>query len=387
MLALDKASLTSSIKAEAHRLGFDLVGITSPEPPRHLDVYRRWIAQGCHGGMAYLATERALDRRADPRLTLPECESILVLGFNYLPQAPSAKPESGYAQIAAYARGEDYHDVLVQRLEALVNTIEEMLQAPVPNRIYTDTGPILERELAQRAGLGWIGKNTCLINPEIGSHILLAEVFLGISLQVDAPFFDDRCGTCTRCIDACPTSCIRHDRTIDARQCISYLTIEEKAAIPSPLRPAVGDWLFGCDICQQVCPWNSRFAKPTRDPSFQPRQFLAEPDPKPFLALTPEGWRDPLLGSPLLRSKRRGLIRNAVIVAANTGDIAAIPQIAHLLECDEESLIRAHAAWALGQMDDERSKVSLANAREVEKDPEVKAEIEAALAKLNPDSS
>lgn len=382
---LDLASLTLSIKAEARRLGFDLVGITSPEPPRHLDAYQRWIAQGCHGGMTYLAKERALHRRADPRLILPECESILVLGVNYLPQAASISPESGHAHIAAYARGEDYHDVLVRRLKELVTFIEETLQEPVPNRIYTDTGPILERELAQRAGLGWIGKNTCLINPRLGSNILLAEVFLGISLQMDAPFVEDRCGTCSRCIDACPTSCIRPNRTIDARQCISYLTIEEKGAIPSPLRPAIGEWLFGCDVCQQVCPWNSRFAKPTKDTAFQPRPFLAEPDPKPILELTPEHWKDPLRGSPLLRSKRRGLIRNAAVVAANTGDTAAIPQLAQLLQHDEESLIRSHAAWALGQMGDERSKALLEGACETEKEPEVKAEIKAALANLPPD--
>ncbi len=385
MPELNAASLTISIKAEAHRLGFDLVGITNPEPPRHLDAYQRWIAQGCHGGMAYLASERALHRRADPRLILPECESILVLGVNYLPQAASITPESGHAQIAAYARGEDYHDVLVRRLERLVSYIEETLQEPVPNRIYTDTGPVLEREFAQRAGLGWIGKNTCLINPKLGSHILLAEVLLGISLQIDAPFSEDRCGTCSRCIDACPTSCIRPDRTIDARQCISYLTIEEKGTIPSALRPAVGDWLFGCDVCQQVCPWNNRFAKPTKDTAFQPRPFLSEPDPKPILELTPERWQEPLRGSPLLRPKRRGLIRNAAIVAANTDDTAAIPQLAHLLQHDEESLIRSHAAWALGQVDAENSKALLEGARETEKEPEVKAEIEAALANLPPD--
>ena len=387
MAALDKTSLTLSIKAKARRLGFDLIGITSPEPPEHLETYKRWIAQGCHGGMAYLASERALHRRADPRLILPECESILVLGTNYLPKATSTNPESVPAQIAAYAQGEDYHDVLVQRLKVLVSYVEEVLQKPVPNRIYTDTGPILERELAQRAGLGWIGKNTCLINPKLGSYILLAEVFFGISLQFDAPFVEDRCGACSRCIDACPTSCIRPDRTIDARQCLSYLTIEEKGAIPSHLRPAIGDWLFGCDVCQQVCPWNIRFAKPAEDTAFQPRPFLEEPDPKPILELTQERWQDNLHGSPLLRPKRRGLIRNAAVVAANTGDVAAIPQLADLLHHDKEHLIRSHAAWALGQMGDERSKALLEDAWDKETEPDVRAEIEAALANLSPKPS
>ena len=213
--------------------------------------------------MGWMGTGRNRQRRANPKLILPECQSILMLGIAYSP-APQPPISRGDGQVASYAWGDDYHDVLPERLQAIVTFIEAQVGHSVPNRWYTDTGPILEREIAQRAGLGWIGKNTCLINPNSGSYFLLAEIFLGIELPPDDPITSDHCGTCTRCIEACPTNCILPNRTIDANRCISYLTIEEKGPIPVDLRPQMGNWVFGCDVCQQVCPWNLTICMPHR---------------------------------------------------------------------------------------------------------------------------
>lgn len=287
MSVTNTQELTASIKTEAHRLGFDLVGVTEPSPPPHLDVYRHWLTAGRHGGMAYLASERALQPRADPRLILPECKSILVVAANYLTQPSQPSVGQIRARVAAYALGDDYHDVLLKRLDHLAAFIEVQVNQSVPNRIYTDTGPILERELAQRAGLGWIGKNTCLINPQIGSYFILGELLLGIQLEPDPPFSSDRCGSCTRCIDACPTACILPDRTLDARRCISYLTIEEKGNIPANLRSLIGSWLFGCDICQQVCPWNSRLRRPNQRSVFSTALLAHAAQRRAFLVISP----------------------------------------------------------------------------------------------------
>lgn len=376
MTNLSTQDLTARVKAEAKRIGFDLVGVTGPAPPPHLDVYHQWLAEGQHGGMNYLANERALKRRSDPLRILPECQSILTVAINYLPEDQEYTKNT--PRIAAYAQGDDYHDVLIERLEQLAAFIGTQAGGSVPHRVYTDTGPLLEREFAQRSGLGWIGKNTCLINPSHGSYLLLAELLLGVQLEPDAPFKEDHCGTCTRCIDACPTSCITPDRTIDARLCISYLTIEHKDFVPHELREKIGDWLFGCDICQQVCPWN-RFSLPTKDPAFQTRSFLKPPDIEHFLNLTPGCWVQPLHGSPLLRPRRRGLVRNAAIVVGNHRDQTAIPRLTELLRHDAEHLVRGHAAWALGQIGGTSARIALGEAKETETDPFVLDEIEAAF--------
>jgi epoxyqueuosine reductase len=345
-------SLKEAIKDEARRLGFPLAGVTSPEPPPHLSTFERWLEAGRHGEMGYLADERARFRRADPRAILPECKSILVLA------APYADPLSALAsegpdpapsgRVAAYAWGDDYHSVFPPRLQELVAFIEEQVGHPVPNRIYTDTGPILERDLAQRAGLGWIGKNTCLIHPKHGSYFLLAEILLGLELEPDPPFVTDHCGTCTRCIQACPTDCILPDRTIDARRCISYLTIERKDDIPEELRPLLGDWVFGCDICQMVCPWN-RFASPHGDASFSPRPGLPAPNLIRELELTPETFNRKFKNSPVKRAKRRGYLRNVAVAAGNSLDKKTIPALENARD-DAEKLIRKHADWALKEV-------------------------------------
>jgi epoxyqueuosine reductase len=365
----DRRALTRFAKDEALRLGFAFAGVTTPDPPPHLDVVRQWLAAGRHGEMEYLARDRAVARREDPRRILPECRSILVVAAAYDPPSPSSR----LGQVAAYAHGPDYHEVLTERLGRLMAAVQEYLARPFAFRLYTDTGPILERELAQRAGLGWIGKNTCLIHPKQGSYFLLAEALLDLELEPDAPFVPDHCGTCTRCLDACPTSCILPDRTLDARRCISYLTIEVKGSIEAELRPAIGNWLFGCDICQQVCPWNVRFAPSPAIPGTYPEPIDA------YDVLEGEGLKAPLQGSALRRARRTGLTRNAAIVAGNAGAADLVPALVRRLRDDPDAVVRAHAAWALGRIGDGVSRQALAEALLLEQDPRTRAEIEAAL--------
>lgn len=343
-------SLEERLKKEAHRLGFDLAGITTPEPPPHFEAYARWVQAGLHGGMRYLEREDALRRRSDPKEILPECKSILVLGMRYNPQREAAPPKKDGSpprgRVASYAWGEDYHDVIPKKLRALVAFLEAGVGHPFPHREYTDTGPLLERDLAQRAGLGWVGKNTCLIAPGLGSYFFLAEILLGLPLRPDPPFPTDHCGSCTRCIEACPTQCILPDRRIDARRCISYLTIENKGSIPEDLRPLLGDWVFGCDVCQMVCPWNIRFAKPAAEEAFAPRSGLPRPDLHLTLRLTPQEFNRQFKGSPIKRAKRRGYLRNAAVALGNTGTAADLPVLQDALQ-DPEPLVREHARWAV----------------------------------------
>ncbi len=336
-------TLKQIIKDKARQLGFALTGVTTPDPPPHYTTFERWLAQGHHGSMAYLASERSRLRRADPRQILAECKSILVLATPYSPPLPVE--EGSGVRVAAYARGLDYHDVLPARMKELVHFIEEQAGGPVKNRWYTDSGPLLERDLAQRAGLGWIGKNTCLIHPKGGSYFLLSEILLDLELEPDPPFLTDHCGACTRCIEACPTGCILPNRTLDARKCISYLTIELKDSIPLELRQKIGDWTFGCDICQMVCPWN-RFAA-EGDPAFEPNAPL--PSPTEELALTPQAFNQRFKRTPLQRAKRRGYLRNIAVVLGNTADQRALPALQNALN-DDEPLIREHAKWAIEQI-------------------------------------
>jgi epoxyqueuosine reductase len=390
-------TLREVVKAEAHRLGFDLVGVTTPDIPPHYGVYERWLAADRHGEMGYLATERARQRRADPRQILPVCRSILLLGIRYSKSRSerseeslslrARKPGDGQEEgdsgitgsVAAYAWGDDYHDVLPERLQTLIAFIEAQVGEKVPNRWYTDTGPILERDLAQRAGLGWIGKNTCLINPALGSYFLLAEILLGLDIEPDQPFTHDRCGSCRRCIEACPTKCILPDRTIDSQRCISYLTIELKGIIPHDLRPLVGDRVFGCDVCQQVCPWNQCFAPSGGDPSFVPRSGASCPDLIQELALSPREFNLKFKNSPVKRAKRRGYLRNVAVALGNTGDPSAVSVLGQVLLNDPETLVRGHAAWALGCIGDENAVAWLEEAVPKEEDVYVLEEIYMAL--------
>jgi len=369
--------LKHELKAEAHRLGFLLAGVTLPVPPPHIANFERWLAAGHHAGMTYLAAERARLRRADPALILPEARSILCLALPYTPPESPA-PTSG-ARVAAYAAGPDYHELIPPRLAQLVEFAERRLGRTVTWRAYTDTGPILERDLALQAGLGWIGKNTCLISPEAGSYFFLSEIFWDIQLSPDAPLAHDYCGSCRRCIAACPTGCILPDRTLDAARCISYLTIEHKGVIPADLRPQLQNWVFGCDICQQVCPWNIRFAPAHGDPAFTPEPSVIHPNLSAELRLSAVEFNQKFRASPIRRAKRRGYLRNAAVILGNLRSPAAVPALLSALLGDPEPLVRAHAAWALGQIAVPAAREALRQAQTQESDAQVLDEIIAAL--------
>ena len=328
--------------------------------------------------MAYLATERSLQRRQNPARILPGVRSVLSLAMPY-PNPRHLASRPGYGRLAAYAWNLDYHLVIPDRLQALVYWIETQTGRPAVYKAYTDTGPILERDLAQRAGLGWIGKNTCLIHPRFGSYFLLAEVFLMDDLELDTPVERDYCGSCRRCIDACPTACILPDRTLDANRCISYLTIENKGAIPLDLRPRLGDLVFGCDICQQVCPWNLRFASLAPDPSLAFNPTLAQPELRGELRLSPQEFNRKFRRSPVQRARRRGYLRNIAVALGNLKDASTLPDLAQALRADPEPLVRGHAAWAVGQIVTPAARETLASARKTETDASVLSEIQKAL--------
>jgi len=374
-------TLTHNLKQEARRLGFDFVGVTRPVLPPGYPVYEGWLEAGHHGEMGYLASDRARVRRADLNQVLPEVKTILVLGIHHSnpQQASPGQDDRSYGRMAAYAWGDDYHEVLPARLQALIAFLEVQTGLPVPNRWYTDTGPVLERDLASLAGIGWIGKNSMLINPKAGSYFLLAEIFLGIALETDPPFESDHCGSCTRCIEACPTSCILPNRTLDARRCISYLTIELKGAIPPELRPQMENWIFGCDVCQEVCPWNLRFAPGGGDDQFAPRPRLPLIELQSELSLSAAEFNRKFKASPVKRSKRRGYLRNVAVALGNSADYAVIPTVIQTLQNDPEALVRGHAAWALGRLASDASRQGLIAARQTETDEGVLEEIDAAL--------
>jgi epoxyqueuosine reductase len=304
------ASLEQRIKQRAHELGFDPVGIARAGPARTYPAFVRWLENGYAGEMTYLP--RGAAKRRDTSLPYAGVRSAIVVALDYGGKQPAGS-------IARYARGDDYHDVMLMRLDELHRGLEAESGRPIRGKAYVDTGPILERDLAQRAGLGWIGKNTMLINPTRGSFFFLGALLVDLELGEDAPFEADRCGSCTRCLDACPTSAFVAPRVMDARRCISYLTIEHRSEIAPELRPLMGELIYGCDICQDVCPWNHKFAAEAGDPALAPRPENVDPDPSGLAALTDEEFRIRFARSPIKRAKRRGLARNAGIAIQNRG--------------------------------------------------------------------
>jgi epoxyqueuosine reductase len=384
---MDAGFVASLIKSKARKLGFELAGITSADPPPHYEAFQQWILHGYHGEMAYLAGERAVSCRADPHNLFPDGCSVVVLGFRYPPaqQGSVQNTSSLSGRVAAYAWGEDYHLILPQRMRQLVNMLEAETGMTIKAQCFTDSAPLLERDLAQRAGLGWIGKNTCLINPQHGSYLFLAEIVLDLELPPDPPFEADRCGTCRRCIDACPTRCILPDRTLDARRCISYLTIELKTAIPEDLRPALDGWVFGCDICQMVCPWNHRASMDGIDSSLLPKGSLPWLDLVSLFQLTPEQFRVDYRDSALQRAKARGLARNAAVVLGNLAQIEPekreqiVRVLSRALMEHPEPLVRSHAAWALGQTKSSAAREILGKRIKVEQEESVLQAIHSAL--------
>jgi epoxyqueuosine reductase len=339
-------SLEERAKAHAYAVGFDLAGIAPLGPAETASAFDRWIEAGYAGDMHYL--ERSAERRRDTRAAVPAAQSAIVVGLDYGGRAPPGP-------IARYARGNDYHDVMLAKLDELQRLLGQEAGAPVHGRAYVDTGPILERDLARRAGLGWFGKNTNLINPERGSFFFIGALFVDLALRPDAPFATDHCGTCTRCLDACPTAAFTSAHSLDATRCISYLTIETKGAIPAELRPLIGDLLYGCDICQDVCPWNEKFSLALREDALRPRPPTAGKDARTLardiLGMTEEDFRLAFKGSPMKRARLRGLKRNAAVVLGNIGVPEDVDTLTRALE-DPETLVREHAAWALKRIVD-----------------------------------
>jgi epoxyqueuosine reductase len=333
-------SLEALIKAQAYGLGFDLVGITPLGPMKTADAFDSWIEHGYAGEMDYLA--RGALKRRDTRLPIAGATSAIVVGLNY-----GGREASG--PVARYARGDDYHDVMTGRLEELHTWLEAEAGHEIAGKAYVDTGPILERDLARRAGLGWFGKNTNLINPHIGSFFFVGVLLVEMELEADEPFDADRCGSCTRCLDACPTNAFVEPHVLDATKCISYLTIEAKGAIPLEQREKIGGLIYGCDICQDVCPWNVRFSQDLREDAFLPREVFAgdaRSIARKILSMNDDSFRAELKGSPTKRAKRRGLARNAATALGNLGTADDIPALAAALD-DPEPLVVEHAAWAL----------------------------------------
>ena len=374
-------SFDDLLQAETERLGFTLSGVAPVAPPTHFAHYERWIEAGLHANMSYLATAPARARRADPGLIQPGARSLLVAAMRYfsphsIPDGPAGE---ALGRVAAYAWGEDYHFIIPPRLEELARILERYFGIAIASRTYTDTGPVMEHDHAQTAGLGWIGKNTCLISPTRGSYFLIGETFLNVEIEPSEPLRTDHCGTCQRCIQACPTEAIRLDRTIESARCISYQTIENKGPIPTELRSKMGDWVFGCDICQAVCPWNLRFATGPGDPALAPRPGVPRPVLRNELHLTAQAFNQKFQRSPVKRAKRRGYLRNVAVALGNQADPATIQDLSLVLQNEPEALVRGHAAWALGRFRHPRARQALEKALKQDPDAGVTAEIRSAL--------
>lgn len=372
------------LRTAVHQTGIPLFGIASPEQPAGFDRYTRWLENAGHAGMAYLARPDALESRQNPRKLLEGTQSILVFGFPYTVPKRSTPPHTGvFGHIAGYACSPDYHATLPRRLETLIPAFEEILGRRLAWKIFTDSAPILERGLARAAGLGWIGKNGNLISPQIGSGFLLAELFCDAPLKPAAPFERDRCGSCRRCIEACPIGCINEDRTLDAGRCISYLTIESKDAIPVNLRQAMGSCLFGCDICQQVCPWNRHQYSGLILPEFSRNALPEWLDLHELHQLTAEQFKEQFTGYPVSRAKWQGFLRNACVVMGNSGKPEVLPALQSLLTENPHALVRAHAAWAIGALSRDQKlpagRQLLQNRLPVEPDTWVQEEIRQAI--------
>lgn len=337
--------MKSWLKVKAETLGFDLFGVTDCRQPEQWETYRLWLEAGHHGEMHYL--ENHLPLKADPRTLLPEAQSIVVVACNYYaPELPQAA-----GKVARYARGDDYHGFM----KAMLERLGEALAAEAPGtlwRAFVDSGPLLERNLAQRAGLGWQGKNTCLIAPGKGSWFLLGCLLTSAELAPDRPFDRFQCGSCTRCLDACPTGALLEPGVLDARRCLAYWNIEQRESMPETIRAQSGDWLFGCDICQEVCPWNQRFATPASRPEFYPRSWIESASVGELLALSPHDFELRIAPrSPVKRPKYRGFLRNVAVVAGNSGNPDWIPalQAARIRHADDAMLCE-HLDWALQRL-------------------------------------
>ena len=373
-IGLDPARLRRWVDEAASDAGFDLVAVASAEDfASDREEALRRIDAGLMDGLPWFNAPR-VRRGTQPETLLPGARSIISLGWNYFPVEDSPT-SSNPGLIARYARGRDYHRVMKRRMRRVVLDLTERVGEPFAARWHVDDGPMLDRAAAARAGLGWFGKNGNILNPTYGSWLLLGQIITDLPLAPDTPLAKT-CGQCARCIPACPTDAIVAPYVVDNRRCISYLTIEHKGSIPVELRTSIGNWVFGCDICQEVCPVN-RKAKATGDPSFG-RTDLSAVDLVELLNMTDERFRERFAGTPVMRAKRVGMQRNACVALGNAGDPSAVPALTHALR-STPPLVRAHAAWALGRIGGAAARDSLTAALSGETDAEVLAEIRQAL--------
>ena len=372
-------TLERSIKGYGRSLGFDVVGIATAEPfHRDEQAAIRRVREGLMDGLSWYTEERV--RRANrPEALLPGARSIVSLAISYLTTEPARNGPGPTGRMARYAWGDDYHDVLKRKLRDLAEGLPGLADRPVRTRIFVDDGPMNDRAAAERAGVGWFGKNTNILTPSHGSWVFLGQVITDLELQPDAPLAKN-CGECVRCIDACPTGAIVAPYVIDNRRCISFLTIELRGAMPRDLRPLVGDWVFGCDICQDVCPVN-RDVPRSLEPAFQQHHDFSAPELLPLLELTDEGFRERFRGSPVRRAKRVGLQRNVCVALGNIGDPVAVPTLARSLS-GPDALVREHAAWALGRIGGPAATAALETAERHEKDSSVVEEVRLSLAEM-----
>ena len=376
--AAGAAERAVKVRSWALEVGFDRAGIAELSPSERGAALTSWLERGDQAEMRYMS--RRLEARLEPRRILDGARCAVCVALQYHPLAAAEEPGGDlWPRVARYARGRDYHDLMLERLRALARRIEEAFPGTTW-RAYVDTGPVLERELAARAGLGAVGKNTNLLHPEAGSWFLLGELFLTLELEPDTPSAD-LCGSCTRCLEACPTSALPEPYRLDSRRCISYWTIEHRGDLPPEAREMVGDWVFGCDVCQEVCPVNDA-PPPAGHDELRLPPARAELDLAALVSISRERYVERFRGSPMKRAKREGLQRNAAVAMGNRGDAAYAEPLGRAL-AEGEPVVRRHAAWALGRIGD-AGRAALEAARAAERDPGVSAEIDRALAATGP---
>jgi len=371
------SDLVAQIKNAARDLGFEVTGVTAVHPLEQDDIaFQECCNRGFAAEMSYMTRRPELNAR--PQTLVPYSQSLITLAIDYYADTPAGEHENRFGRIARYAWGRDYHDVVGPRLRTLVGMIEKIAGREIRSRCFVDAVPLLERAVAARAGLGFFGKNTNLLQPKKGSWFFLSEILLDLELPADDRVVKVSCGSCHRCIDACPTNAFPNPYVLDSGKCISYLTIENKGAIPVDIRASIGDWVFGCDVCQEVCPFN-RFAGETQWPELRaeagvgPRLELVE-----VLSISSDAeFKERFRGTALLRPRRRGLLRNAAVVAANVGATATVPVLIERIETDIEPLIRSHCLWALSKLDVTRAK-PIAR-RMMKSDPDAMAREEAQM--------
>jgi len=338
--------LSRAVKTEANRLGFKHTGVAPALPVPHYQAYLSWVEEGLHADMGYLDRPDTLEKRGNPQQILEDCQRVICLALPYRPpQSPLGTCPPGKGRISNYALIQDYHDIIWEKLAVLENYIHSTAGERVKTKSYVDTGPILERSYASTGGLGTAGKNSCLIIKGFGTYYFLAEILTDLPLPVDHPFTRDLCGSCTRCIDACPTSCIRDDRTIDAGRCISYLTIENNGEIPNDLKPLIGNWVFGCDVCQVVCPhnaWTPEQEYVLGEPLLQEHLDLLD-----LFSLAEKEFNQKFAGTPILRTKRNGMLRNAAVVLGNQRYQPALPLLREAAKKETDEAVIDACNWAI----------------------------------------